>query len=253
VAFSCFLKLKNYNKKMHRFFLKNFKQKGEEIEIFDSKKVHQIRNVLRLKPGNEIIIFNSKGEEFLIILESVNQTITGKILKEIKRKLEPKIKINLFQALLKKDNFEWFLKEGASLGINKFIPLITERTIVRQLSLEKLNRWQRIIEEAIELSGLTKIPEILNPVDFKSLKKEDLKDALNLIAHHEEKKSLKKILPKYKVKEINLFIGPEGGFSKEEIKFGKKIGLIPFRFCPSILRAEFAGLAIASAIFYYYS
>ncbi|MGC9048984.1 MAG: RsmE family RNA methyltransferase [Patescibacteria group bacterium] len=239
---------------MHRFFLKNFRQTENEIKIFNPEQIHQIKNVLRLKPGQEITIFDSSGRQFLIILESINNFITGKVIKEIKQDIEPKIKIVLYQSLIKKDKFEWLIKQGTALGISKFVPLITDRSIVRRVSEEKFRRWQKIVQESTEQSGRTNIPIIAQPINFKSLTKQILnKIALNLIGQPNAKKNLKQVLPEKKPKLINLFIGPEGGFSESEIKLAKKLGLKLFRFGPRILPAEFAGLAIASVIFYHYN
>lgn len=237
---------------MHRFFLKKFERAGDEIKIFDPEQAHQIKNVLRLKPGAEIIVFDPSGRQSLIILESINDNlITAKILKEIEQNTEPKVKITLYQALLKKDNFEWVIKQGAGLGLDKFVPVITDRSIIRQVSEEKLKRWQKISQESAEQSGRTNIPIIAQPTNFKSLTKQILgTGALNLIARHSGRKTLKQVLLQ-KPKMINLFIGPEGGFSEPETKLAQKLGLKSFRFGSRILRAEFAGLAIASAIFFY--
>jgi len=240
---------------MHRFFLTDFRRVKERIQIFDSEQVHQIKNVLRLKPGEEVVVFDSGGQQFLIILESINNFIIGKILKEIKKNVEPKIKINLYQALLKKDKFEQIVKWGTSLGINKFVPVVTERSIVREVSEEKLKRWQKIIKESAEQSGRVKIPEISQPVEIKSLfKNDDLnnKNFLNLIAERQGKQTLKQILNKNQFKIVNLFIGPEGGFSPEEMRLAQGSGLKLFHFGQRVLPAEFAGPAIVSAIFFHY-
>jgi 16S rRNA (uracil1498-N3)-methyltransferase len=238
---------------MHRFFLKNFEQIEDEIKIFDPEQVHQIKNVLRLKPGNEIAVFDSNGRQFLIILESLNDIIVGKVLKKIKKNIEPKIKITLYQSLLKKDNFEWVIKQGTGLGVNKFVPIITERSIVRQVSEEKFKRWQKIAQEAAEQSGRIKIPEITQPINFKSIFKNISQEkSLNLIAQPNNRTRLKQVLAKKKFGMVNLLIGPEGGFTLEEIKLAKKFGFLPFSFCPRILRAEFAGLAIISAILFHF-
>jgi len=245
---------------MHRFFLDKFEQNNGEIKIFDEEQIHQIKDVLRLKPGDEFVCFNTKGQQFLVILEQYQDNfIIGKIIQEIsakggsasggKNNPEVKIKINLSQSLLKADKFEWLIKEGTALGIDQFTPLITERSIVQHISEQKLTRWRKIAQEATEQSGRVKIPTVASPIDFKNIKINAV--ALNLVAHEKAKKSLKQVLPKRLPEQINLFIGPEGGFSEAEIQRIEKMGGQSFIFGPRILRAEFAGLSIISAIFYH--
>jgi 16S rRNA (uracil1498-N3)-methyltransferase len=235
----------------HRFFLKNICLNGSEIKITDPDLLYQINKVLRLRLAQEIAVFDGQNEYLIMIKNIGAKEITGEIIKIIKNKSEAKINLNLYQALLKQDHFEFVIKHGTSLGIKKFIPLITERTICREVSDNKITRWQKISQEATEQSNRLCIPEITEPINLNKIVGE--KSSLNLVAWEGAKNSLAKILPSVAPKNINLFIGPEGGFSKKEIKMLEKVDAKVFLFGPRILRAEFAGLAITSAIFYHLS
>lgn len=239
---------------MHRFFVKNFSGQKTEATIDNSALIHQIAHVLRLMPSQEIIIFNQAGQEFLFLITAItNKTIAGQIIKKMTNAAEPSLKINLYQALLKQDSWDWIIKHGTSLGVNQFTPVITERSIVRQISEAKIKRWQKIAQEATEQSGRTHIPEIADPIKLSDVKMSGDKGTINLIAWEKAKTDLTNLLPTSAPQTINLFIGPEGGLSESEVLLLEKIGGQPFLFGPHILRAEFAGLAIASAIFYHYS
>lgn len=239
---------------MHRFFIKDFSDQKTEVIINDAALVHQISHVLRLMPSQEIIIFNQAGQEFLLLITATNnKTIIGQIIKKITNATEPSFKINLYQALLKQDSWDWIIKHGTSLGIHQFIPMITERSIVRQISEAKIKRWQKIAQEATEQSSRTHIPEIAGPIKLSGMKLPADETTINLVAWERAKINLNDLLPAGAPSIINLFIGPEGGFSEQEIGRLEKIGARSFLFGPRILRAEFAGLAISSAIFSHYS
>ncbi|MDD2646539.1 MAG: RsmE family RNA methyltransferase [Patescibacteria group bacterium] len=233
---------------MHRFFLKNINLNDSEINITDVDLIYQINKVLRLKLSQEISVFDGQNEYLIMLKRLEPKKIIGDIVKIIKNKAEANINLNLYQALLKQDHFELVIKHGTSLGIKKFIPLITERTISRQMSEHKFKRWQKIAQEATEQSGRLIIPEINEPISLNKILSD--KSALNLVAWEGAKNNLSKILPSTKPETINLFVGPEGGWSENEIKILEKFGTQSFLFGPRILRAEFAGLAIASALFY---
>jgi len=238
---------------MHRFFIKNFAEQEAEASINDALLVHQINHVLRLQPGQEIIVFNQTGQEFLFLITAItNKIVTGKIIKKMINATEPSLKINLYQALLKQDSWDWIIKHGTSLGLNQFIPVITERSIVRQISDSKIKRWQKIAQEASEQSGRTYVPKITEAIKLSDVKVPADETIINLVAWEKAKIGLNNLLPTSAPQNINLFIGPEGGFSESEIKSLEKINGQPFLFGPRILRAEFAGLAMASAIFYHY-
>jgi 16S rRNA (uracil1498-N3)-methyltransferase len=237
---------------MHRFLLKDFKKEKERVRLLNLSQIYQIENVLKLKPSEKIIVFDETGLEITIKLETIStKEITGQILKEEKVNRELPFKINLYQALLKHDKFDWFLKEATGLGVNKFIPIITERTIVRKISNNKLRRWQKIIEEAVEQSGRCQIPTIEKIISFKEAIKRSSAE-LRLVGEPSSQKILREVLPLRPPEEIDVFIGPEGGFSKKEIRIIKNNSFELFNFGPRILRAEAFGLVVMAAIIHHY-
>jgi len=239
---------------LNRFFIEKKNLVGKNVFIEDKEQIHQIIKVLRLKIGNQIIVLDNSGFEYLVNLEKFNQQIEGYILKKRKNKNEPKIKIILCQSLLKHDKFEQVLKFGTSLGLTGFIPIVSERSIVKEISQNKLIRYQKIIKESAEQSGRGLLPKLENLMTFKDLL--DFlknKNALKLLAWEEEKRT-KLFNLQNKIREakiIYLLIGPEGGFSETEAVLAEKNGFLPFSLGKLILRAEIAGVVASSIIFNY--
>ena len=148
-------------KKIHRFFYEFDKIEGDFITIFDYEIVNQIINVLKIHKDEEIIIFN-KNIELTCSLDDFNQKgIVLKIL-SIKEAEKQDYFINLYCAVLKKDNFEFVVQKVVELGINDIYPIITERTIKNNLNFDRLNK---IAQEASEQSGRFYSTTIFNVMD----------------------------------------------------------------------------------------
>jgi 16S rRNA (uracil1498-N3)-methyltransferase len=228
------------------FFLDQKSILNNEVIIKDREKIHQMRKVLRFKINDEIVVLDNSGYQYFVKLKEIKKDeIKGEIFKKEKNKNELEYKITLCQALLKHDKFEQVLKFGTSLGISQFFPLLTERAISRNVSFNKISRWQKIIKESAEQSGRGILPILRELKTFKEMidfLKE--KDVLKIIAWEEEKKikisSLRKKIKKDQ--EIYFFVGPEGGFSLKEIELAKKNGFITVSLGSLILRAEIAGV-----------
>ncbi len=236
---------------MHRFFLDKSLFQKDKVLIANKNIIHQINNVLRLKQNEEIICLDNSGYEFLVELEAINKNeVQGKIIEKTKNQAEPEIKIHLYQALPKQmAKFELVLQKCTELGVKKIIPLITHYT--ERFHLANRERLERIIQEAAEQSGRGLLPALTEPMKFADLIL-NLKSEQNLIAYEKEDKLyLKDLCPKLDYsKEINLFIGSEGGFFQEEINEAKKNNFQTFSLGKLILRTETAALAAVSAIIF---
>ncbi len=241
----------------HRFFITP-EQIQTEIIILSGDQAHQITNVLRLREGDHIQILDNNGWQYHLKLISAESTrVVGSIVSKIRESGEPKIKLTLYQSLLKRDNFEWVLQKGTELGITTFVPIVTQRTIARQTSLKenKLARWRRIVIEAAEQSGRGKVPVISQPVPFKAALYAAGVNNLSLISWENEKeKNLTTALAGLTAESVEpsrsgiaIFIGPEGGFTEGEIIDAVSAGIIPVTLGPRVLRAETAAI-VATAI-----
>jgi 16S rRNA (uracil1498-N3)-methyltransferase len=239
---------------MQRFFVPAQWLEEEEVTI-TGPLVHRLRNVLRLRRGSHVLLLDNSGWEHEMEIANVtSQRIEGRIVHKSLAVAEPRTKITLYQALLKLDRFEWVLQKNTELGAVGFVPMITERCIIGSLediSKTKTERWWRILMEAAEQSGRARLPTLRPAVMFPTACEDAARGGLTLIPWEEEKeRSLRSVLreaerPPFS---INLFVGPEGGFTPEELAQAQRYGARPVTLGPRILRAETAGLVAAAAI-----
>ncbi len=249
---------------MHRFFVKSNYVNNNVVEIRGNDFNH-ISNSLRLKPEDKIIITIGDGYDYIVELkEFTDKAVFGNIIDKRVNKSEPKIKVDLAQAIPKNRNIELVIQKGTEMGVNNIIPLDTERTIVKLTpSKEKrrLKRWQKIAQEAAKQSQRGKIPVIkglFSVNDNNNLQSLFSKYDLILVLYAgKSNKNLKKILKEYKkdkLKNILILIGPEGGFSSEEIDLfknndsNKNVEIVTLG--TRILRTETAGLTALTSVMY---
>jgi 16S rRNA (uracil1498-N3)-methyltransferase len=222
---------------------------------------HQVRNVLRLRPGDRIIVLDDTGWECEVELTRVERDgVTGQVTDERPATGEPRTHICLYQAALKARRFELVLQKGTELGVAEFVPLVCERSVVGDVAEidARQERWRRIIREAAEQSRRGRLP-ILRPTAMFTLACQEAVDAgaLTLIlSEHQPPLTLKQALERARSEggkapaAVSLFVGPEGGFSSEEVYLAAQYGAVPVTMGPRILRAETAGLVAAAGVLY---
>lgn len=245
---------------MRRFFVEEKDIKENQVTIKGDEARHIVQ-VLRLKERDKIKVFTGKGKEYLTeIIQASKKEVIGKILKESKLDTEPPIEITLVQGLPKFDKMDLIVQKATELGVKRIIPVITQRTIIR-LNKEKAKvrriRWQRIALEAAKQSSRAIIPEVREAIPFIQALDNLNRESLNLIPWEEETSTrLKEVLKHHTshiphpTSHITVFIGPEGGFTPEEVRAAKKKGAIPVSLGPRLLRTETAGLVTLAMILY---
>jgi len=235
---------------MHRFFIPKEWIDGNQACIVGST-VHQIRNVLRLGVDDHITLLDNTGWQYEAAITNVTKgDIEAKIENKSFSQSEPRTRITLYQAILKKAQFEFVLQKCTEMGIANFVPILSQRCVARW-NLSKPERWQQIIKEAAEQL----LPTLHKPVRFTDACKRA--GANSFVAWEEERETgIRELLTK-KLKSshinksaINIFIGPEGGFTPREIEKARDIGVTSFSLGKRVLRAETAGLVSASIILY---
>jgi 16S rRNA (uracil1498-N3)-methyltransferase len=214
----------------------------------------QINTVLRMQPGDEIIVLDNSGQAFNVTLTGVSKRdVTGEITGQRRAPAEPALHLTLYQGTLKAQKFEWVLQKGTELGVARFVPTICRRSVVRDESrlAGKQTRWQQIIREAAEQSGRGRLPQLASAQSLAQALREARSLDLALMPWEEmQQSSLKQALAAQNLTNIGLFIGPEGGFCAEEAEQAKQAGAALVTLGPRILRAETAGLAACAAVFY---
>lgn len=255
---------------MHRFFVPPSWVEGNEVSI-TGPQARQIARVLRMRPGDGIIVLDNSGWELEVRLSSVDRAmVIGEVLHRRLAGGEPRTKISLYQGMLKSNRFEFVLQKGTELGVVQFIPVIADRCVVSDLDAveNKRHRWEWIVQEAAEQCRRGRKPALRSALLFlQACERARQSQGLSLILWEgEDVVGLRDLLrdppsdlvpgsgarpghswPPFT---LNLLIGPEGGFSPEEMDVARRYGLIPVTLGPRILRAETAGIVAAAAILY---
>ena len=235
---------------MHRFFLEKKNILNDTIVIQGSDATH-IRNVLRLHAGEEIEVFVGQGLLYLVRLEEVrSRSVKGKIVSSEKVDTESPLKIHLGQSLIKGNKFDVVLRKSVELCVQTITPLLTERTILKGDNNKKIPRWKKIIEESSKQCGISSIPQISETVTkldayFQQAKSSNLK---LMFWEMEKEKGLKDIKPIDTPRSVNVLIGPEGGFTLEEVEMARSYGFQTLGLGPRIFRAETAPLVVLSLL-----
>ena len=239
---------------MHRFFVPQNWIEDDCVNI-SGKIIYQLRRVLRLAPNSHITVLDNTGWEYEVNIVSLNRDkASGEIVRKYFSKGEPRTRITLYQALLRKSRFEFVLQKCTELGITNFVPILSERCVAKW-DRTKVERWQQIIKEAAEQSRRGVLPKLHNPLKFKDAC-QNADDNTFLAWEDETDVGIRDILSKrlksahINKSAINLFVGPEGGFSPAEAELACKAGIATFSMGKRILRAETAGLVASSIILY---
>jgi 16S rRNA (uracil1498-N3)-methyltransferase len=216
---------------------------------------HQLHKVLRLQPGEIVILLDNQGSEYAVSLTAVQaRYAAGAVLTQSVNQAEPSTHLTLYQCSLKADKFEWVLQKGTELGVSCFVPVISERSIVRPAAalLKKYERWRTILREAAEQCGRGHIPTLFDPVDWLAALRHTAGlrllpwEAEQLTAPHLYSAAMQQRLQHTPT--VALLIGPEGGIATAEAAQAQAAGWQPVSLGPRILRAETAALAAVTLI-----
>lgn len=268
-----------------RFFVPPEWLQGKDV-ILKGPIYHQVHRVLRLEPGDDVVLLDNSGWESVVRLREMGpEEGRGEVISRRLAMAEPKTKITLYQAVLKGRRFEFALQKGTELGLVEFVPIVTDRCIVADLdaAARKERRWRKILQEAAEQSGRGRIPHLRPALLFsRACERVRRTGGLSLLlweggasvslrallgGEAQAVEALQALLAEMKTAppeppapitgvarqrpfSVNLFVGPEGGFTEGEVTLARQYGILPVTLGPRILRAETAGLVAASAILY---
>ncbi len=222
--------------RVHRFFVGDEFELKKDFWLHDEAMLWQWNKVQRFKEGQEVILFDGRQTDRLYKIAKLDRTEAHLVLvTELKQNI-PEKHIYLFWSLLKKDNNELILQKATELGVSNFVPLITDRIIKKEFNLE---RAEKIVREAAEQCGRSDIPKIREPIHIKKALPE-YEDVKIYVCHQGEKKT------DINDKKIGLVIGPEGGWSDDELEFFKTLNLEHIALSEFTLRAETAAIIAAS-------
>ncbi len=240
---------------MHRFYVPAQQILNNQAWLSGSQQ-RQIRDVLRLRHGDLIALFDGSGREFITRIQAIEKDrVIVEILEIRIPQTEPGIHLTIVLSLLKGEKMDFALQKCTEIGASEFVILQAKRSIPRinedRLG-KRLERWRSIVREAAEQSGRTRLPTVDGPFEFEDAFARVEKITKKFIAWEQEKELTLWTALKgcEKVNEVAFFTGPEGGFTKEEIDIANKHGATPVSLDPRILRAETADIVGSALIIY---
>lgn len=242
---------------MYQFFIETSQIAEDQIRIL-GKDVNHMKNVLRMKPGEEIRVTDSETSRSYRceVAELYEKTIVCHILAEEEEGSELPVRIYLFQGLPKADKMELIIQKAVELGVYQIIPTACRRCVVKldpKKEKTKLARWQQIAEAAAKQSKRSLIPEIMPVISLREAFARSQKMQVRLIPYEraegmeKTREILKGIRPG---DEVAVFIGPEGGFEEAEIEEAMKAQIKPVTLGKRILRTETAGMTVLAFLLY---
>jgi len=240
---------------MHRFIVNSQNIYGQTLEIKGEEARH-ITKVLRKKIGDQIAVFDGSGKEYLVeIKQMLNGSVIGAILQETEADTEPEIEVCLAQCLTKGTKMDFIVQKCTEIGVTEIMPVESMRTIVHwnsQKAQEKQERWQRIAQEAAKQSKRVKVPRVAPVLPLTEILKLGKGYDLSFMLWEGERDSCFKelIQQNRQAKRIFVLIGPEGGFSAEEVDLARRAGIKPVSIGPRILRTETAGMVTLAMLLY---
>ncbi len=243
---------------MYQFFVEPGQIQGRRI-IITGSDVNHIRNVLRMKPGEEIAVSNgTDGREYRCGIESFTEDEVICSLRFVKEDgVELPSRIHLFQGLPKADKMELIVQKAVELGAYEVVPVAARRCVVRldeKKAASRISRWQGIAEAAAKQSRRGIIPQVHPVMNMREAVAYAHAMEVKLIPYElaENMGHTKEILEAVKPgTDIAVFIGPEGGFEQEEIELATAAGIEPVTLGRRILRTETAGLTVLSWLMYH--
>lgn len=239
---------------MHRFYVPGVAEADKSV-IIDGEDVNHIKNVLRLRAGDEITVGDGSGRDYTCIISEVSEErVIADIIDINDNAAELACDITLFQGLPKADKMEFIIEKAVEIGATSIVPVMMDRSVVKlddKKKIRKLERYNLIAESASKQSRRGIIPEVKNFMQMKEAiqfaKAMDM-----IIVPYESAEGMDYSLEVFKkaasMKKVGIFIGPEGGFADNEIEELKKEGAYVVSLGHRILRTETAGLTSLSIL-----
>ncbi len=226
--------------KIHRFYIDTPLTIGSNT-VPSPELANQLKNVLRMSLRDETILFDNSGYQYRAAISSYqSESVTFDVLEQQEDVVKLDREIWLFAAIVKKDNFEWIVEKATELGVSQIVPVISARTEKKDVNMKRL---LKVSIEAAEQSGRTTVPKI-----------HDILKLADCLATYSEQKAVvwDPTAEKFDRKDLHTidsaYIGPEGGWTKEELEMFEKRGIKQMSLGPQVLRAETAVIAALSQI-----
>jgi 16S rRNA (uracil1498-N3)-methyltransferase len=217
---------------------------GEAVEL-GKEHLHYLTRVMRLGEGAKLTVLDGSGAAFTCRLEGSRAVVEGR--EDVP---EPPVAVTLYQALPKADKLDWILQKATELGAARIVPLVAARSVAQVKGEKvdaKLARWRKLVTEAAEQSERGRIPVVEAPVEPGKVVLAPGEWGF-VLAERGKSPSLPAALPPVPPTAVSLFVGPEGGWTPEELDQLAAAGARPVSLGPRILRTETAALAAVTLV-----
>jgi 16S rRNA (uracil1498-N3)-methyltransferase len=228
---------------------------GDETLTVDGEEARHILSVLRHGAGDQIDVADGRGTKYRVMIEEVSRDfLQGRILSRTRMENEPACQVTLAQAICRKERMDFLVEKATEIGVWSIIPIVTQRNLVKvdDASREKvkIERWRRVAIAAMKQSLRTVLPEIHDVTPFDQLLPQINNYDLCLVASldRDAKNAGECEQLKAKPQKVLLIVGPEAGFTDEELSKAKAEGAFPVSLGPRRLRTETAGVVFLSLV-----
>lgn len=234
-----------------RFYCPSEKVLGDKFIIDYPDEVRHILKVMRFKAGDELIVFDGTGKEYVAKILSVSpDKVEAVRVKEIERETRD-LNITLACALPKKGKFEFIIEKATELGVRRIIPLCTQRTEVKIAPEDisrKMKRWQKIAVNASKQSRRNSLPEITFPLGLRDVFRLDKFDFILIPALIGERVGIAEAMRRELGENVLILIGPEGDFTEEEVSLAQSFGAIPVSLGETVLKVDTAVISTLAIV-----
>ena len=236
---------------MHRFFVPPEWLRGESVSL-EGPVAHQLARVLRAQPGQRIVLLDNSGLEYEVELTRVAaRTAEGRVLARRPGVPEPEVSVHLYQGALKGEKLDWVLQKGTELGVRSFTITHCARSVTREARLARLERWRRIVTEAAEQCGRSRLPGLRSPLPLGQALAEAPGVKL-LLWEAERATGLADALARHGgAAAFSLFTGPEGGFEEGEVEEARRSDAEVVTLGRRTLRAETASIVATTLVLHH--
>ena len=235
-----------------RFFVEGAKEIGGIVEI-DGADAHKIAHVLRLSIGDRIVVIDSTARTFIAAIAALGRVVRATIEEEVFDDRAPSaaLRIDVAQAVPKGRRMDFVIEKGSELGVEAFLPFYCERSVGRDVGVEKAARWRRIARSAAQQCGRKSLPAVLDPMTYETLLErfgeyDAVLFAWELAAPAPLHRRLAEALPASG--RVLVLVGPEGGFTHAEAELAQARGAAMLWLGPRVLRTDTAALVLLAVI-----
>jgi 16S rRNA (uracil1498-N3)-methyltransferase len=218
--------------------------------LIDAERLRHLRTVLRLGPGDEFAVTDGAGSEYLARIEHLGRS-EGRalILERAEPERESPLETVLAQALPKGDRFALVLEKAVELGVSGIVPVLSRRTVPGGGAVAAAARWRRIAESAVAQCGRTRLPALHPPRTFEALIEGQGLPDVKILLWEQSSEHLRELVGgRAAPRSVLVAVGPEGGWSEQEVHRARQRGFSAVRFGPRTLRTETAGIATLAVL-----